>query len=109
MLACGSLRRGLRGPDDKFGKMARAGLRRPALQILITADLMSDLKVRPPKEKSRFLTPPKCGGFGITAPNGAISGIRVFRFLRGAGFWGYHVIPQAHHASETPNQPCIRW
>src|SRR5258708_38015561 len=46
--------------------MARAGLRRPALQILITAHLMSDLKVRPPKEKSRFLTPPKCGGFGMT-------------------------------------------
>src|SRR5882762_9148964 len=53
MLACGSLRRALRGPDDKFGKMARAGLRRPALQIPITAHLMSDLKVRPPKGPKR--------------------------------------------------------
>src|SRR5882762_974196 len=53
MLACGSLRRALRGPDDKFGKMARAGLRRPELQILITAHLMSDLKVRPPKGPKR--------------------------------------------------------
>src|SRR5712671_6735571 len=59
--------RPLRRPDSEFGKMARAGLRRPALQILITAHLMSDLKVRPPKEKSRFLTPPKCGGFGMTS------------------------------------------
>src|SRR4029077_6818794 len=28
---------------------------------------MSDLKVQPPKEKSRFLTPQKYGGFGRTA------------------------------------------
>jgi len=28
---------------------------------------MSDLKVRPPREKSRFLTPPKYGGCGMTA------------------------------------------
>src|SRR5258708_31683536 len=88
MLACGSLRRALRGPDDKFGKMVRAGLGRPALQILITAHLVSDLKVRPPKEKSRFLTPPKCGRFGMTARNGAIPGIRMFRFWRMERFWG---------------------
>src|SRR6266853_4251781 len=103
MLACGSLRRGLRGPDDKFGKMARAGLRRPALPILITADLMSDLKVRPPKD----LTPPKCGGFGMTARNGAIPGIRRFRFWRIAGSWGYHLIPEANCASNARSQRCI--
>src|SRR5712671_2709253 len=40
--------RPLRTPDSEFGKMARAGLGRPALQIPITAHLMSDLKVRPP-------------------------------------------------------------
>ena len=46
-------RRPLRPPDSEFGKMARAGLRRPALQSLITAHLMSDLKVRPPKGPKR--------------------------------------------------------
>src|SRR6267142_1984449 len=96
-----------RRPDSEFGKMARAGLRRPALQILITADLMSDLKVRPPKEKSRFLTPPKCGGFGMTARNGAIPEIREFRFWRIGGFWGYHQIPETNHASNAGSRWCI--
>src|SRR5882762_5845879 len=99
--------RPLRRPDSEFGKMARAGLRRPALQILITAHLMSDLKVRPPKEKSRFLTPPKCGGFGMTARNGAIPGIRMFRFWRTGGFWGYHQIPETNHASNALSRWCI--
>src|SRR5258708_37319950 len=105
--ACGSLRRDLRGPDDNFGKMVSAGLRRPALQLLITARLMSDLKVRPPKEKSRFLAPPKCGGFGMTARNGAIPGIRMFRFWRFAGFWGYYRIPKTNHASNARSRQCI--
>jgi len=95
-------------PDSEFGKMARAGLRRSTLQIVITVHLMSDLKVRPPKEKSRFLTRPKCGGFGMTPRNSVIPGIRMFRFWRNGGFWGYHRIPEANHCVECSSSAVHR-
>src|SRR5437899_1161794 len=102
MHACGSLRRGLRGgPIANSEKWQEPAYRRPALQILITARLMYDLNVRPPKEKSRFLTPPKCGGFGMTPRNSVIPGIRMFRFGGGRRILGL--------SSNPRGQPCAEY
>ena len=63
--------------DDNLGKMRRAGLGRPALQISIGRGVMSDLKVRPP---NRVLTsielrrPPQNSGEGCVG--GACWGLR---------------------------------